>query len=169
MFWDSHWEVIESRMNVQDAYATAYIKVCWSPQACLFMSGGFPRKNCETRLCFGKLCLRQTNPTLQTWDSPRENLSSSPGKDHPQLSYKNLAIYKPKIKDYFKAYYTPPPAFTHLFSAWLCSAQENIAFNYRYKDSLKRPSGLGWKISQKADLHHLGSLILPISRSHTNF
>jgi len=51
----------------------------------------------------------------------------------------------------------------------LPSTQENIAFYDRYKDSLKRAFGFGWKISHKADLHHLGSLVLPISRSHTNF
>lgn len=57
---------------------------------------------------------------------------------------------------------------THLYSSWICWVQGK-SFQPLKTDSLRRAAILGWNISQKGVLHHLGNLVLPISRSHTNF
>lgn len=147
-------------MNIQDAHTAVCINACSSPQACLFMRGTFLWKKKttnkhETRVCFGKLCIRQMN-SLWTGDSTRDSPCSSDGRVQPHSLYKNLLTYKPKRKDYFTVYHphhTHTP-FVHLWSAWIGSAQNNIVFYKRYKAILKMVSITGWNVNQKVDLHY---------------
>lgn len=97
------------------------------------------------------------------------------GKDQPHYPTIQQSINQKK-KAYFKTLYLHTytlhtlTALMHLYSAWVHSAQENIAFKDRYNYSLKRASGFGQKKkSQKADLHHLESLVLPVSKSPASF
>lgn len=137
-------------MNVQVACASAYIKIFWSPQDCLW-GLPFPGRAMKpesilensaldkwTQSCRHGTASEKISPTLQ------EKTSLNSPTIQWSISQKERVVFIHNTPSSTSTY----ALIAHLYSAWICWVQEKSVQPLK-TDSLRRTSSLWWSVRKQ--------------------